>query len=405
MIYLDHAATTPVSPSVICAMLQYLMDAWGNPGSDHPVGRRAAKAVEKARGQVADLMHCRPEQVIFTSGGTEANSLAILGTLFKSIECGKTHLILSPVEHDSVYQAAMAAKRLGFSVDFLPLDADGHLDVGGFAALLKPETALVSLMSLNNETGLAYDTKTVFDICKKHGVLFHSDCVQALPEDPTLSLERADLISVSAHKIRGPKGIGALIVRDPTKLLPIIPGSESQEFGLRGGTENVPAIVGFGQAAFELAKRRSSAALNEGQPGRVFLNTLAAELDKRGLSDKWKPGGNILPVTKPNGDRMFFTRFSDRILSLSFPDVDAQTLVLLAGERGLCISSGAACSSHSSEPSRVLLACGYSPELARQTVRVSTGDATTYEDVVNGAKTLASCVFDLQPVSHSTITT
>lgn len=399
MIYLDNAATTSLSPSVLCAMLPYLMQDYGNPGSDHPVGRKARKAVDEAREKVASLVSCQPEQVVFTSGGSEANNLAILGTLQAMRQQGKTHLILSPVEHESAYAAAEAAKTMGFSVDYVPLLNTGgpgkpdriRLDLDALDAMIRPETALVSVMTVNNETGDLFSAAKVSGVCKAHGVLYHTDCVQA-PELAKMAWEFADLISVSAHKLHGPKGIGALFVKDRALLSPLIHGGQNQEHGLRAGTENVPAIVGFGQAVFELLKRGHDARTHTAYMG--FLRRFDEQMLALGLDDAWMPGRNTprFRITIDRGRSSFSCLGSDRILSLTIQGVDAQTLVLLAGENGLCISSGSACDTHSSQPSRVLLACGYTPEEARQTVRLSFDHTVSYNDAVKAAEILADCV-------------
>ena len=254
MIYLDNAATTKPSASVIEKTMQYLKDDFGNAGSIYSLGTKAKKAIDEARESVAELIGAKPEQIIFTSGGTEANNLAIFGVQDYLRKIGRTHIITSMGEHDSVFKAVKKlSTKAQFHTRFLPLNSKGNIENGNLVSEFLPETGLVSVMCVNNEVGAVNRIDLIADECKKRGVLFHTDCVQALG---TVKLRvdeiPVDMMSLSSHKIHGLKGTGALFVRNPALLEPRIIGGSAQEFGLRGGTENVAGIVAFGQACRDI---------------------------------------------------------------------------------------------------------------------------------------------------------
>lgn len=399
MIYLDNAATTQIAPEVLEAMMPYLQDQYGNAGTLYSMGRRAAEAIAKARQQVADFMGAKPDQIIFTSGGTEANNLAIIGCTRYLAGIGKKRIVTSIAEHDSVLRAIDSlCKPLRcndekcikdeFYMTFLPVGKDGRVS---FRALRREvqwrhDIGLVSVMHMNNEVGAMNNIRTIGRICRTNNILFHTDCVQAAG---TIALNvddaTCDFMSISSHKIHGPKGVGALYVRDKKYLSALINGGEEQEFGLRGGTENVAGIVGFGKAC-ELASQGLSDHVNTViYYKRIFYDLLQEHLSQYDLND----------IVRING---CLPRNPGKTLSLTFNGVDAETLVLMLDSRGVCISAGSACRSRESHPSRVLLAMGMTDREARSTVRISFSEFNEYHEVERAAKLVADCVKSLRSV-------
>ena len=385
MIYLDNAATTQIAPEVLEAMMPYLTDEFGNAGSLYALGRRAAEAVATARKQVADCIGAQPEQIIFTSGGTEANNLVFKGLAPYLKANNKTHLITSKVEHDSVLNTVQEMNiKHGFDVSYLEVASDGSVPFGLAETLsqtINENTGLVSLMYVNNELGSTTHIDKIAEICHRHGVLLHTDCVQALGT-VKINVEElgCDFLSISSHKIHGAKGVGALYVRDSSMLNSLITGGAEQEFGLRGGTANVAGIVGFGKAC-ELIQNNQKEIHDRVSYLRtlfyyVLLGTLSTEY---GLTDAISPNVSHYDRT-------------GKILSLRVNGVDAQTLVLYLDTKGVCVSAGSACRSHESEPSRTLLAIGLSPEAARSTIRVSFSHYLTDEQIFDAAKIMASAI-------------
>ncbi len=361
-VYLDHNATTPVDPEVIDAMLPYLQEDWGNPSSIHSAGSRARAPLEKARRIVAQALNCTARRLIFTSGGSEANNLAIRGTL-GARKNGKGHLVTSAIEHPSVLATCRALVEEGYEVTFLPVDSQGRVRPKDFAEALRPETILASIMLANNETGALQPIAELAGIAKAAGVLLHTDAVQALGKIP-LDVEElgVDLLSLSAHKAYGPKGIGALFVRKNVALKPIIFGG-GQEHGMRSGTENVAGIVGFGKAC-ELAQRR----FNQGELQRVAR-----------LRDRLEEGiCRLLPEARRNGPR---EGRLPNTLNMSLPGIRGESLVLLLDRKGVFFSSGSACKSGNPEPSQALLAMGLTTDLAHCAVRLSLGVGNTESDI------------------------
>ena len=249
MIYLDSAATTKIAPEVLAAMMPYLTDEYGNAGTLYGLGRSAAEAVQKAREQVATLFGCTPDHVVFTSGGSESNNTVFKGLRHKLTEQGKKHLIVSAIEHDSVLRAAESLTKDGFYITYIKPSSDGRISPKAVEAAIQEDTGLVSVMFTNNETGVTNDINEIGRTCRQNEVLLHTDCVQAAGQYP-LSVYKndVDFASISSHKIHGPKGVGALYIREPS-IIPLVCGGSEQEFGLRGGTENVAGIVGLGAAA------------------------------------------------------------------------------------------------------------------------------------------------------------
>lgn len=377
MIYLDNAATTPIDPVVLEAMIPYLTTEYGNPGGLYGLGRSVNAAVQTAREQVAHFIKASPEQVIFTSGGSESNNLVFHGIKDYLKERGKTHILISAIEHDSVLKAAQILEKEGFAVELIPpLLGVATIAVEDIRPMLRRETGLVSVMYANNETG---DISNVVDIgreCHSAGILFHTDCVQAAG---CLELDvdkfSCDFLSISSHKIHGPKGVGALYVRDKSLLKPLIYGGSSQEFGLRGGTENVAGIVGFGKAC-ELAQEHIH---DKADVGYAFRNVIGEAIRSKRIK-----GIHVNGATHEK--RIWKT------LSISVSDVDAQTLLLLLDANGVCASAGSACCSHDNIPSHVLTAIGLTDKQARETLRFSFSRMTSREEAKQAAEIFIRCV-------------
>ncbi len=380
-IYLDHAATTPVRREVREAMLPYLgEEAFGNPSSGHHYGRTARAGLEHARAQVATALGVTARDVLFTSGGTEADNMAVLGaaTLQLAAQHGRPHLVSSPSEHKAVLAALKEAERLGARVTLLPVDANGVVDLAALDTLLAPQAAgasptLVSIMWVNNETGTIQPVRAIAERCAAAGVPFHTDAVQALGKVPVdLGVVPVASACVSAHKIGGPKGVGAIFVRDRQGVQGMVHGG-SQQGGLRPGTENVAGAVGFGVAA-ELAARE--------QPATHERLT--------GIRDAIEAA---VRATVP--DLVVHAAAAPRapnILNMSAPGVDSEALLMHLDLAGLACASGSACSTGTVEPSHVLAAMGVPHDLGIAAVRMSVGALNTPEQVPHIAQTFAQCV-------------
>ncbi len=376
-VYLDHNATTPTDPEVIDAMLPYLTEEWGNPSSIHTRGAQARAPVEAARRRVAQLLNCAARRIVFTSGGSEANNLAIKGAALARQERSR-HIVTSAVEHPSVLATCRSLSERGYEVTYLPVDADGLIATQALEEAMRPDTVLVSVMLANNEVGSIQPISELAGIARERGVLFHTDAVQALGR---LSVDvtelGVDLLSLSAHKAHGPKGVGALYIRKGVELMPLIHGG-GQEHGLRSGTENVPGIVGFGKAC-ELAQRW----LNHGEMDRV-----------RRLREKLETGiRGLVPGARSNGHP---ERRLPNTLSMTLPHIRGESLVLFLDRRGVHFSSGSACKSGNPEPSHVLLAMGLSAEDGHCAVRFSLGVATAEEDIDYALACLGEVIRDTQ---------
>lgn len=399
MIYLDNAATTPISPKVLEAMMPYFKEEYGNAGTLYGLGRRAAKAIAKARKQVADFIGAAPEQIIFTSGGAEANNLAIKGCRNYLAKIDKKHIMTSQTEHDSVLRAIEdICKPLScnnekcikneFYATYLPVNNSGQIPIDVFNRKVHnyKDIGLVSVMGMNNEVGAVNDIRNIGLTCRGNGILFHTDCVQAAGIiELDVNKIMCDFMTISSHKIHGPKGVGALYVHNKEVLSAIINGGAGQEFGIRGGTENVAGIVGFGKAC-EIAKNSMNYCRNIVADYKSrFYDTLQTCLLDNGLVGAVQING-ALPQCR------------GKTMSLTFKGVDAESLVLMADTKGVCISAGSACRSHESHPSRVLLAIGLDEEDARCTVRISFSEFNTSYEVDRAAQIIADCVRDLKRV-------
>ncbi|MBI5478907.1 MAG: cysteine desulfurase [Deltaproteobacteria bacterium] len=363
-IYLDHNATTPLDAEARAAMLPFLEGTFGNPSSVHRAGRVARHAVEEARAAVAALAGARLEEVIFVSGGTEADNLALRAGLQAARSHGRApHLVLSPLEHPAVRECAAALAREGALVTELPVDAHGRLDPDDLRRALRPDTALVSIQAANHEIGNVYPVAELCAIARERGALFHCDAVQAAGKMPLdAGAARPDLVSLSAHKLYGPKGVGALCARRDLGLAPILAGGH-QERGRRPGTENVAGIVGFGVAA-AVALRRW-----EADAARVAA-----------LRDRLERALLALPGARLNGDPDPAGRVPGT-LNVGFDGAEGALVAVNLDLAGVCVSTGAACSSGSLEPSPVLLALGCTRREAASSVRFSLGRDTTAAEV------------------------
>lgn len=387
MIYLDNAATTKIDDSVLEEMMPYLTELYGNPGGRYPLGYEAKRAVDKARERVAAFLHCTPEHIIFTSGGTESNNFVFRG--LSGWLCGKSQSVaISSIEHDSVIKASSVG-GLGLNRIHVRPDSDGIISLGslGDAVSMFHATSgylrnigLVSVMHTNNETGLKNEVERIGDYCSRRGILFHTDCVQAAGCcDLNVDTLNCDFLSLSSHKIHGPKGVGALYVRDFKKLSPMIYGGHMQEFGFRGGTENVPGIVGFGKAC-EIARKTSPSV-----SALTLWRILNDEFLSRGLDGIMSINGNPKNLL-------------GKTINISFKGIDAETLMMISDD--ICVSTGSACRSREVEPSRVLREIGIPDALIRSSLRFSVSKYTTEEEVAEAAKIIAKNVEFLLSTSN-----
>ncbi len=376
--YFDYAATTPTDPRVVQAMVPYFTESFGNPSSVHSWGQRAEQAVERARQVVADDLGCSAKEVIFTSGGTESDSLALRGAAYAARrQRGADHLLVSPVEHDAILNAARALATEGFELELLPVDGTGQVDPDALAGCLRPSTAMVSIIFGNNEIGTLNPIGELAAVCREHGVPLHTDALQVTSQlGHQVEPLQVDLLSIGAHKFYGPKGVGALYVRDGTPLQPIQRGG-SQEGGRRAGTSNVPLIVGLAEAV-KLAdeRRRSDAARYAEQRDRLIDGVLQQIPDARLTGH---------PVERlPNH------------CSFVFEDIDGNQLLAALDLAGFACSSGSACKTGDPEPSEVLLALGLEPELSLSSLRVTVGRHTADEAVDDLLETLPQLVARLR---------
>ena len=359
-VYMDNNATTRVAPEVVDVMLPFFSDLYGNPSSMHYFGGQVAQEIAKAREKVASLLHADPTEIVFTSCGTESDNTAIRGTLDSYPE--KNHVITTRVEHPAVLNVAQYLRGRGYRVTELGVDREGRLDVDELHDAIDDQTALVSIIYANNETGVIFPIEEIGEIVKARGVPFHTDAVQAVGKIPLdMARSHVDMMSISGHKLHAPKGIGVLYIRKGTKFSPFFIGGH-QEGGRRGGTENVPYLVGLGKAA-ELAMEHM-----EEENGRVktLRDRLEAELLER------------IPNTLVNGDQ---EHRLPNTSSLSFEYVEGESILLLMSDEGICASSGSACTSGSLEPSHVLRAMGVPFTAAHGSIRFSLSIYNTDEDV------------------------
>lgn len=374
-IYFDYNATTPLAPEVREAMMPYLGEVFGNPSSLHHVGRRARALLDEAHDRVAQVWKCKPSEVVFTSGGTESNNLAIFGAA-RLLKSKGQHLLTSAVEHHAVLHCFdYLAKKEGFAVTILPVDAEGRVDPGAVADAIRPDTVLVSIMSANNEIGTLEPVAEIGALCRERGIILHTDAVQSFGKESFASIHQfgADLVSVCAHKFHGPKGAGALFIRSPLHPDPILFGG-GHENERRAGTENVAGIIGFAEATERFV------------PKPIFPNEKLLDLSRRLEGHLAKLSSLGVAVRNPQERRLGNT--------VAFTVRGCDSISLLAGLdlEGVCASSGSACSAGSLEPSHVMVAIGVDKSSANALVRFSLGRDSTEEEVEHVAKVVPEVI-------------
>ena len=361
LVYADNAATTPLSPRVLEAMLPYLREAYGNPSSLYALGQEAKEAVEQSRAAVAQCLGAQPNEIYFTSGGSESDNWAVKGTARLLAKKGKKHLITTKFEHHAVLHAMAALEKEGFSVTYLDVHENGVVLPEELEQALREDTALVSVMYANNEIGTIQPIAEIGAVCKRHGVLFHTDAVQAVGNLPIdVKAQNIDMLSLSAHKFHGPKGVGALYLRRGIPLANLIDGG-AQERGRRAGTENVAGIVGLGAAIQEACGDMAAR---------------AARLTA--MRDRLIDGVLKIERSRLNGDR---ARRLPGNANFCFEGIEGESLLLMLDASGIAASSGSACTSGSLDPSHVLLAIGLPHAVAHGSLRISLSDQNTEEDV------------------------
>jgi cysteine desulfurase len=377
-VYLDNNATTRTAPEVVEALLPFFSDFYGNPSSMHLFGGQVARYVKEAREQVAALIGAHPDEIVFTSCGTESDNAAIMGTLYSYPE--KKHLVISRVEHPAVLNVAHQLQARGYRLTELGVDSQGHLDLDELRSVLSADTALVSIMAANNETGVLFPVDEISALCKERGVPFHTDAVQSVGKIPIdMKKSTIDLLSLSGHKLHAPKGIGALYIRKGTRFAPFVVGGH-QEAGRRGGTENVPYIVGLGKAAEFVTEHM------EEENSRVLA--LRDRLEKELIAR--------IPNTLINGDPRHRL---PNTCSLSFEYIEGESILLLLSDEGICASSGSACTSGSLQPSHVLRAMGVPFTAAHGSIRFSLSIYNTDADIDHVIATLPPVIERLRDIS------
>ena len=361
-VYADHSATTPISKPVLNAMLPYLTEGYGNPSSIYSKGREAKKALESARGQVAEALHAKPSEIYFTSCGTESDNWAIKGAAAAGARKGKRHLITTNFEHHAVLHTMQMLEKEGFEVTYLPVDSQGLITAAQVREAIRPDTALVSIMYANNEIGTILPIPEIGAVCREARVPFHTDAVQAVGQVAIdVGAQQIDMLSLSGHKLNAPKGVGVLYLRSGLVIDTFMHGG-AQERGRRAGTENLASIMGLAAAitiaSFQIEER---AARRTAMRDRLIDGILGQ-----------------IPGCRLNGSREHRLPGS---LNISFEGIEGESLLLLLDMKGVCASSGSACTSGSLDPSHVLLAIGLPHEIAHGSLRLSLGDENTMEDV------------------------
>ena len=374
-IYLDHAATTPIAKEVMEAMQLYFGQKFGNASSVHALGREAREAIDDSREIIARELNAKNHTVIFTSGGTESNNFTIKGVAFANRKKGK-HIITSKIEHECVLNSCRWLEKQGFEITYLPVDKEGFVDLDELEKAIRKDTILVSIIHANNEIGTIEPIEEIGKICSEHGIYFHTDACQSFTKVPiNLKKQKIDLLTINAHKIYGPKGIGALVIRGGVKIDPLLHGG-GHEFGFRSGTENVPGIVGFAKAV-EIAKEKDVEHMKK-------------------LRDILIKGAFEIEDSRLNGSR---ERRLCNNANFSFKYVEGESLVLHLDMKGIEASTGSACSSRSLEPSHVLLNIGLTPEDAHGSIRLSVGRENTKDEMKYTIEVLKESVDILRKIS------
>lgn len=379
VIYADNAATTQMSATALEAMMPYMCGQYGNPSSLHSVGQAAAEAVQRARENVARCLGCRPNEIIFTSGGSEADNQAIVSAAKIGARRGKKHIISTAFEHHAVLHTLKKLEKEGFEIELLPVGEEGNITAANVADAIREDTCLVTVMYANNEIGSVLPVADIGKVCRDRGVLFHTDAVQAVGHVPIdVAENNIDMLSLSAHKFHGPKGVGALYVRQGIALTNIIEGG-AQERGKRAGTENVPGVVGMAAALDEACRNMDK------NSERVTA-----------LRDRLIAGLSKIPHSALNGDKN--NRLPGNV-SFCFEGIEGESLLLLLDAKGICASSGSACTSGSLDPSHVLLAIGRPHEVAHGSLRLSLCESNTDSEVDYMLETIPQVVEYLRGMS------
>ena len=379
VIYLDHAATTPARPEVVEAMLPYFHDRFGNPSSIYRIARESRKVVESARESVARALGAEPGEIYFTSGGTESDNWAIKGVAFANRKRGD-HIITSAIEHHAVLHPVQYLVKQGFSVTFLPVDSTGLVDPGTLEDAITPGTTLISVMTANNEIGTIEPVREIGRIARDHGIPFHTDAVQAVGHIPvSVKDDTIDLLSLSAHKFNGPKGVGVLYIRKGTRIDPLLHGG-AQERNRRAGTENLAGIVGLATAL------------------DIATQSLPREIERqKRLRDRLIAGLlSSVPHSRLNGHPV--QRLPGNV-NISFEYVEGESILLSLDARGICASTGSACTSGSLEPSHVLLAIGLPHEVAHGSLRLTLGEENTDGEIDTVLETVPGIIGKLRAMS------
>ena len=376
---MDHSATTPVAPEVLAAMLPYFGEKFGNASSLHRSGREAKEALEDSREKVAALLGARADEIIFTSGGTESDNLALKGIARKNRKLGK-HIITTQIEHPAILETCRALEKDGFEVTYLPVTGEGLVELSTLEASIRPDTILISVMHANNEVGTIQPLEEIGRLAAERDIYLHSDAVQSVGKIPVnVDDLGVDLLSLSAHKLYGPKGVGALYIRKGTKLESIIQGG-GHERRLRSGTENISGIVGLARAA-EMAERdmpREAERL-------AGLRDRLAELVLGKVKDAWING--TMKKRLPGN------------LNFGFKYVEGESLLLFLDSKGICVSTGSACSSHKLEPSHVLMSLGLKAEECHGSLRITLGMSNTLDEVEYVAESIVEAVERFRGIS------
>lgn len=380
-VYLDHSATSAVDPRVLEAMLPFFDRKYGNASSLHGDGRDAASALQEARTKVASAINAEPEEIVFTSGGTESNNTALKGVAFAALTKGldRKHIITSQIEHDCVLNASRWLENIGFEVTYFPVDKYGLVDLEQLEAAIRKDTLLISIMHANNEIGTVQDITAIGALAHEHDIYFHTDAVQSITKLPIdVKAMNIDMLSVSSHKIHGPKGVGCLFIRKGTAISPLMHGG-GHERGFRSGTENVSGIVGFSEAV-RIGEEERPAVMPKIQELRDTLIKGTLEIENSWLNGHPE---KRLPI-----NAHFCFRF-----------IEGESLVLRLDLKGISASTGSACSSKSLEPSHVLLAIGLPPEDAHSSLRLTLGRDNTEADIEYTLEVLPEVVADLRKMS------